>query len=443
MRSLRLVPVPVLIVVASFLAPTELSLFVGGLRLPLHRVALIILILPAVWRIVTRPDIRIRAFDILFLLFNIWTVDIYTQHGQGSEGFVYGGSVALESLGSYVVARAWVRDAPTLLATFRVLTGAVVVAGLIALPETLLGRHFVHDALQAVTGYVHPRAIEMRWSLTRAYGTFDHPIHLGTFAASVFALIWFSERNAMRRNIRLVAVIVATFTALSSAPLLCIGVQIALIAWERITRGIHMRVTLTLTALAGLYLGTVIAGTRSPIAIIATGFTIDSWTGYYRLLIWQYGLENVLANPIVGIGLAEWVRPWWMPAATVDAFWLVVAMRTGIPSIVMLLLAVLLLARAAGRRAGRSRDDMVRNLARAWLIALLAISLAAATVHLWNAIYAYFFFLLGLGGVLANPPRVKKRHPVAVRAPAMPQPVLPSVSPSMRATPAAMAARFA
>ena len=88
-----------------------------------------------------------------------------------------------------------------------------------------------------------------------------------------------------------------------------------------------MRVALTLTALAGLYVGTVIAGTRSPIAIIATGFTIDSWTGYYRLLIWQYGLENVYANPIVGIGLAEWTRPWWMPAATVDGFGVVARIK--------------------------------------------------------------------------------------------------------------------
>lgn len=442
MRSLRLVPLPVLIVVASFLAPTELSVYAGGLRLPLHRLALIAFILPALWRIFIRPDIRIRAFDVLFLLFNVWTVEIYTHHGYGTEGLVYGGSLALESLGAYAVARAWVRDVQTLRATIRVLVGAVVAAGLIALPETLLGRHFVHDALQALTGYVHPRAIETRWTLTRAYGTFDHPIHLGTFAASVFALAWFAERDAMRRNVRLAAVVVATFAALSSAPLLCIGVQLGLITWERVTRGVQMRVALTFTALAGLYVGTVIAGTRSPIAIIATGFTIDSWTGYYRLLIWQYGLENVYANPVVGIGLAEWTRPWWMPAATVDAFWLLIAMRTGVPAVAMLLLAILLLARAAGSRAGRSRDVTLRNLARGWLIALVAISLAAATVHLWNAIYAYFFFLLGLGGVLANPPRLKKRKSVRAAVPQAPAlPVLP-LAPGLPATPAQMAARF-
>jgi O-antigen ligase len=287
----------------------------------------------------------------------------------------------------------------------------------------LAGQHFTHDLLQALTGYAHPRGIEQRLGLTRAYGTFDHPIHLGTFCASVVAMIWYGERDPVRRGFRLSLVSLATLTALSSAPLLCILFQVLLLVWERATRGLPARVSLSLAVLAALYIGATLVGTRSPVALIATGLTLDSWTGYYRLLIWEHGLENVWANPWIGIGLADWTRPQWMVASTVDAMWLVIAMRGGVPAIAMVVLAVVLLARAAGRRGDRAREASVRRFSRGWLISLVALCLAACTVHYWNAIYAYFFFFLGLGGCFADPRRLRRRaevRPLSMRNPGLP-----------------------
>ena len=59
----------------------------------------------------------------------------------------------------------------------------------------------------------------------------------------------------------------------------------------------------------------------------------------------------------------------------------------------------------------------MRGFARAWLFSLIALSLAACTVHFWNALYAYFFFFLGLGGFMADPKRVRARAPKAVAQP--------------------------
>jgi hypothetical protein len=414
------VPLPVVLLIASLLCPTELSVYVAGLRLPPHRIALIILFPIAIYRLMLRPDIRIHAFDWAMIAYNVATLAVFDHHGiqyigpdlTPSNGLVYGGSLALESLAGYLVARAWIRDQEQFRAALRLLVVAALVAGLIALPETLLGRHFTHDLLQSLTGYVHPRDTEQRLGLTRAYGTFDHPIHLGTFCASVMALAWYSVRGGLPRWGRAVAVLCATFTALSSAPLLCCAVQGALIGWDRITRGIPSRAMMSFGALGVLYLAASMVMTRSPIAFVATGMTLDSWTGYYRLVIWENGLENVWANPWVGLGLADWERPAWMASASVDAFWLVIAMRAGIPTFLLMMLAITLLIRAVVVRGTRARDPGVRAFARAWIFSLIALSLAACTVHYWNALYAYFFFFLGLAGWIADP----KRVPAAIRA---------------------------
>ena len=116
---------------------------------------------------------------------NVCGMTNYMYHEGGQPGLVYGGSQALESLGGYLVARAWVRNEADLRATLRALGWAIFVAALIALPETLLGQIFTHDLLRAITGYYHPIGIEQRLGLTRAYGVFDHPIHYGTFCATM------------------------------------------------------------------------------------------------------------------------------------------------------------------------------------------------------------------------------------------------------------------
>jgi len=397
------VPWPVLLLIASFLAPTELSLYLAGLRLPPHRIALLVFVPVALWRLATAREIRVRAFDVLLPVYAVWTVVVYMIHGGCAEGLQYGGSIALESFGAFLVARAYVTSLELFQATVRALVLAVGAVFLIALPETISGVHYVHDILRDLTGYVHPIGHEVRLGLTRAYGTFDHPIHLGTFCAGTLAMIWYADLSWRAWLGRLGLVSGATVLGLSSAPILCLGLQGLFIGWDRVTRGLPFRLMLTLGGIAIVYVLLSMVMTRSPVSFFATGFTLDSSTGYYRLLIWQHGFENVVANPWIGIGLADWERPSWMASATVDAYWLVTAMRSGIPAFLMLLAFVLLVVRAAIRRRRVSPSRAERQAALGWLIAFTALSLVACTVHYWNVLHSYYFFVLGLAGWLANP----------------------------------------
>ena len=437
MKALKAAPLPVVLVIVSLLCPTELSLYLGGLRLPPHRIALLLLAPVAIYRLLVRRGSKLALFDLGFLAFAVWTVLAYVHHA-GWEGFVYGGSVALEAFGGYVVARAYVRSPDDVLATLRVMVVAIAVAALFALPETLFGQLFTHDALRALTGYTHPTGIEQRLGLTRAYGTFDHPIHYATFCAALLAMLWFAERNAARRRKTVALAVGATFLGISSAPMLGLGIQGGLIAWERVTRGIAARRMLTLAILAGLYGGVSLVSSRTPFAIIATGFTLDSWTGFYRLQIWEAGLSNVWAHPLTGLGLADWERPAWMVSSTVDAFWLVVAMRTGIPAVALLLVAIGLLALAVLKGRRRMPDRHLARLGTGWVISLAALVLVGCTVHYWNALTTYFFFFLGLGGVWADPIRMTARTGVTASpkrqqlAPlAMPSPLPPPLPPNL------------
>lgn len=400
----KLAPLPILVIILSFLCPTELSLYVAGLRLPPHRVALIVLLPFALFRMTTSRDIRIRGFDVAMLAYAAWTLFVYTLH-SGHAGFVYGGSLVVELLGGYAVARAFVRTSDELRATMRAFVFAVIAAALIALPETLLGEIYTHTLLRQLTGYEHPIGVESRLGLTRAYGTFDHPIHYGTFCAALLALFWYAERRTARRRINAAAMSCATFLGISSAPMLCLALQIAMLAWERLSRTITARVPITLGIFVALYLVMSAVSSRSPIALLATGMTLDPWTGFYRLQIWDAGIGNVLASPFTGIGLADWERPWWMVSDTVDAFWLVTMMRQGIPAILLLALAIALLARDVIRRRHRHADRDVRRIAMGWMMTVIALSLIGATVHYWNVLHAYFFFVIGLGGWIADPAR--------------------------------------
>lgn len=396
-------PAPIVFLILCFLFPTEFSLYLGEFRLPPHRIALLALFPFAVFRLVTRGDIHLRAFDGLFIAFGAWLLMAYTYHGTSSGGFVYGGSLALETTASYLIARAWVRDIEILRSTLKVALMAVAIAALIALPETLFGQIFTHDVLARLTGHYHPTAVHTRLGLTRAYGTFDHPIHYGTFCAALLAMYWYSERGAFTRARRTALVSGATFLGLSSAPILCLMIQGALIVWERLSRGIAGRLWITLAGILVVYFAVSLVATRSPIAIFATGLTLDASTGYYRLLIWEHGLANVANHPIIGIGLADWNRPSWMAADTIDAFWLLLAMRSGLPSVLILVTALALLVSAVNKRGVRHKQAATRALSRGWLFSLIALCFIAATVHFWNVSQTFFFFFIGLAGALADP----------------------------------------
>lgn len=421
--ALKYTPLPVALTLLGIICPVELSVYIGSLRLPPHRIALIIFTVFALVRFVTRGPMRIRSYDLLFALYAFWTIAIFIQHEGFGDGLEFGGSLALESFGAYFIARVYVRDERTFLATMQFVFGCMVLVALIALPEFVFGQHFVHEWLHKLTGHYHPIGYETRLGLTRAYSTFDHPILYGSFCASMMAVFWFTERGWFKRLGRTGTIGGAAILGLSSAPLLSLMVQGAIIGWEFVSRGTAGRIGITLVAIVGLYIGFDLITSRPAIEVIVTKITLDPWTAYYRLLIWRHGLETVANSPWVGIGLSDWSRAWWMASGSVDAYWLVIMMRAGIPALVLHVLAIVMLWWAIARRT-TALPPSVRRLVKGWTISFLALALVGFTVHYWNTVHAYIFFFLGAGTWFAEARfqkyAVKRKQRVAAASPIRP-----------------------
>lgn len=409
-QALRNTPLPVLALIVGLILPVELSFNLGLMRLAPHRVVLLVCFLPAFLKLISGRGIRVRACDVLFVLYNAWSVMVYMLHLGPGKGLEFGGALALESLGSYVVVRAYVRNYES----FRAVTGtlflALLLVGSIAAVEAVSGVHFVHDWLRQVTGYYHPVSGEKRLGLLRAYSTFDHPILYGCFCASILSLMWLTHDKTSHRVMKSGAVAGFTFFGLSSAPLLTLMVQSAFITWEKLTRRHKDRVKILLALLVIGYVIIDLISTRPAYEAILMRVTLDPWTAFYRIQIWTFGIANIMEHPMWGIGQGDWERLRWMASSTVDAFWLVIPMRIGLPSITLLLAAIAMLLVGVHKRRHRyRRDAAAERAAIAWTISFLALALVGLTVHYWNAMHAYFFFMLGLAGWLLDP--VRERQP--------------------------------
>jgi len=105
---------------------------------------------------------------------------------------------------------------------------------------------------------------------------------------------------------------------------------------------------------------------------------------------------------------------------SMDNFWLVTAVRYGLPALAFLLGAIVLLAI---RQARASAHDVELNRHRmAWLAIIIGFAISGITVHFWNSLFAYFFFLIGSGAWLTQPQRRRStRRLPATQAPCVPQ----------------------
>lgn len=424
LKPLREAPLAVKLLILSFFFPLGMAIELGGVLLPIYRLVILVFLGPALALLITGPRIRIRSFDLLFLLYNLWTFGVFLMHLGVGPGVQFAGSLVLESFGGYIIARAYVRDERTFKATVGCLLLAVTALGLLALPEAVFRVHFLHDYLAGHGEGAIAQSDYVRLGLLRASVSFEHPILYASFCASILALVWYTETRRTRRWVGSGIIFGATFLGLSSAPLNALGMQAGLAVVNRLTRGIPHRVKIAAGALLALYVVACLVSNQSPIALLAMKISFDSWTAYHRVLIWTYGLDNVMANAMFGLGLKDWARPGWMHSTSVDAFWLLIPMRAGIPAIMLVVFAIwAIMASVHTRVRRRRREPAMQRAAIGWTISVVAMILLGLTVHYWNGVHAYLFFLLGLGGCFADP--VRRRAAARPQVPVESRPAAP------------------
>ncbi|HSF65379.1 MAG TPA: hypothetical protein VLA78_13390 [Paracoccaceae bacterium] len=392
------VPVVVALFFLGMMLPTSVSLNLGGLRLSVFRVVLLVMFVPMLVTLLSGRRGRITLFDGLALGHSAWALLALIAWGGLAQGIESGGIYIVEFLGAWLVGRLYIRSHADFVAFARFFVLTVCILLVFTIPEALTSVHVLHDTIAGAMGAPRAPFIEQRMGLERTFGPFDHPILYGVFSASALSLAYFVVAEKRLTNwggmAQVFGVALATFMSASGGPYVVLIMQVFVAGWERVLGRITGRWRLLFAAFALIYLAIDLFSNRTPFHVFVTYFTFSTTSAYNRILIFEYGSAEVMRHPFLGIGLGSWERPVWM-SDSMDNFWLLIAVRYGLPAWAMLVGLMGGLHWAVARR--RNLPEPWRRARHAWAFTLFGITVAAATVHLWNALFVLFIFLIGAG----------------------------------------------
>ncbi len=368
---------------------------VGPLLLMPHRVVLLVLFVPLFFALVSGRAGRIRSFDVLMLLSALWAALSLKVNGTILDASITQqmGIYMIEAFGAYLLARVTIRSAED----FAYFTKLFFIALLILVPFGVL-EAVTHRAvmLELIPKSVAVVYTEERWGLRRAQTVFGHPILFGAFCSAGFGLFWYAMGSKLTRVGGTAMAFIGTFVSLSSGALVSITMQVMFMAWEMTMKSVPRRWTIFAILSVMAYVAIDLLSNRTPFHVLITYATFNSDSAYNRILIWRFGMENVWANPMLGLGadISLWKRPYWM-SSSADNYWLLLAMQFGIPCFAFVATALFLIIRKVA--LAPLRDPLSIACRAGYLTAVGGLIIAGGTVHYWHGVMAFVMFFFGSG----------------------------------------------
>lgn len=401
----KALPLALIILPLCFLSPVDFSFYIQDFRLDAYRLALFAFFVPALARASSDRAISLNLFDFGVLAYAVWIVLALIYHMGVGQGLESGGIVALETIAPYLIARAYLTDLDRLQRFLRFLIFLSLVVASIMIIEMIAGRNLVRIISSALMGSENPVGEIGRFGLVRARGPFTHPIHAGVMAGGLLAIHWLTNPQTFRRWLIALIMGFGVFASVSSGPFLMFLSQMGLLIYNKIAIRLRLPKHWLLLTGAGVALIVVleIGSNRGAVLFLVQNLAFNAWTGFYRMLQWEYGSAEVLRNPIWGIGFGDWLRPSWMRMnSSIDAFWLVTAMRYGLPALLLLVSSIVLIWKKIVVRLAKDADSQLRKISLAWLIVFFSWCFVGFTVHFWSHTYVFFCLLLGVGAAIAD-----------------------------------------
>ncbi len=390
---------------------------IGGLALTPARVAMVVFFVPVLLMYVQGRAGQVLPQDVMLALYALWTgIAMFAYGGFARTEMI--GITIIESLSPYLLARCLIRSKGDFLQLLKLLWWITLALMVLAAIESTTGIRLL-SRLFGLAGPVYPPlpiTYEKRLGLSRAMTVFQHPILFGVVISSLVGLFWtMPGKTGIRRRLTgALPAMGACFFSLSTGAWLGVIVQMMLLAWGRVLRGVRARWKILAGLVVLAYVTVEMLSNRTPFDVFISYLTLNSGTGYMRKLIFIYGMDNVWANPLFGIGLGDWVRPDWMYSASVDNFWLMTALRYGIPAFVLLAGAYLCLI--ATLIWARPRSEEVQWMRLGMVFVLVGLALSMSTVHIWGSALAFMLFLLGAMGWVATPEQDAPDEPAPAQA---------------------------
>jgi O-antigen ligase len=356
------------------------------------------MVLPCLVMWMTGKAGRIRGADIVLLLFWFWSAlssIIIDGFGQSIQSMGIG---FIETIGAYLLGRCFIRDADGFYNSIQILFGIILVLMPFAMLELVTGHNLLREVFAAILPTNFYPQEQRAGGLTRVLSVFDHPILFGLCSGGILALVHLVlgyQKGFFQRSFRTLIVGGTAFMSLSAGPIGAVAIQTLLLSWNGLLWGIRSRWKILIVILVCLVLLIEVVANRSALNIIVTSFVFDAASYWYRTLIWTFGSETVLNHPLFGVGLKDWERPQWMPTASIDTFWLYLAIRAGLPAACLMLLAFLWVYLAVSFKKGL--EGKLAEYRTGFLISMTGFFLVGWTAHFWDAAYVLFLFLMGSG----------------------------------------------
>jgi len=397
-RAVPALPWPVVLYFLTVVIPIHIQL--GPLLMTTMRALLLVLLVPLTIRLLSGRYGRLIAPDYLFAAFLFWSTLAIAVNNPG-QVLQFGGSTGIEFIGGYLMGRAYIRTPEAVEALTRLMILFLALTLPFAVYEALTSQSLLLNAVRALPGLdtVLDNGAELRSGLYRVQLTFSHQIHYGLFASLAFALTFIGLKDSIsngRRYLACTLIAICVYLSLSSGALLALVMQVFLISWNAGFAKVRLRWHILVGLIALAYVVIDLLSDRSPIDVFMSYATFNPGTAYWRAAIFDYGMENVWANPVFGIGLNDWVRPWWMFTPSVDNFWLLAAMRFGVLGFVLVAWGYLNGLVQVIRR-DLSGDARLHQIRLAWVITFLGMIFTLSTVALWTNIYSFVFFMFASG----------------------------------------------
>ena len=394
---------PPVILLYSILLPMEVRVEIAGQSLFLYRIVCIMCI-PWALLMLSRHGMRRNPADFFMYVAAVWMiVSFFGFYGDLPNG-IRGLPLALDFLMPYVIFRVGIRSLDDLRVVLIFFVPGAFAVGLVMALESLSHQYIMSPVAAEIFGsraqYIDGQAVgqftperEIRLGLMRASGPFAHPILAGMVLGGLLPMYWYSGLRGWPYVLGIGVPFFALFS-LSSGAILALLIVIGLVVYDFMER----RTTfLTWPLLIFSVLGVLLVlqfVTENGVFRFLIRFTLDPRTGFYRTLVWEYGIKSMMNHPWFGIGFSDYERLAWM-TPSIDAHWLLAGVRHGfivpLAQLAAVVTVVVRLVEGLLRQGSGLNSDLVKGI----LFSLVALVIGGFTVAFFGGAQIWFFGILG------------------------------------------------
>jgi hypothetical protein len=370
--------------------PQELSFYVGTVRLEVYR----FLLLPLAFLVFRHlANFRTHNFEYALLLYVILSMTSFIVNGD-SGGVEAAGVIFLEVLIAYFLGRSvGIQGSEFVISILKRISVLLLLVAPFAVYESLTGLRVLHIAASSVSGVYTPDMVSddyFRNGVYRASTVFSHPILYSVLTMSIAVL---GYHYLKQKSLFLIAYVSALFSSMSSVGFLMVGLQFLVVMLNAVFKRFPFTKKLAAFGALALFLIIEFGSNRGFFTWLAVNSALNPWNAYIRLMQWEHAWDDVLLNPVWGIGFGDWSRPEWLPSS-IDAYWLVVMLSNGLPAFIALAVFWFGLAK-------HLLQSYIKSNSKIFLLmfgSVIAVAFAGTTVHFFDKLPAYIYFLFGIYG---------------------------------------------